>query len=151
MLYTLPSKNEACQELCRKLTGQTLIFGNDINTLLKVTPYCISSKNSPAKNSLILDEFQRGKFPVLASFKMLEQGANLNDLKNVVLLSYYGKNKAFIQRIGRLRQDGTVGNVFIFLTEGTQESVWFKNMTEGIDLETVYCTDVTDAIKKVTQ
>ena len=66
---------------------------------------------------------------------MLEQGANLNNLKNVVLFSYYGKNKSFIQRIGRLRQDGTVGNVYIFLTRNTQEQVWFNNMTDGIDFE----------------
>ena len=99
-MYTLPSKIEACKKLLKRLNGQTIVFGNDIDTLLELTPNVISSKNNALKNKDILTKFQNKEFPVIGSFKMLEQGANLNNLKNVVLFSYYGKNKSFIQRIG---------------------------------------------------
>lgn len=49
----------------------------------------------------------------------------------IVLYIHNGVEKDIIQRVGRLRQNGDkVGNVFIILTTGTQESMvskrWWK-------------------------
>ena len=65
-------------------------------------------------------------------------------------MSYYGTDKDLIQRIGRLRVNGKKGRVFIFLTENTQEEVWFTKMFESIsNLRLIHCNDVDDCVKKL--
>lgn len=151
ILWTLPSKTEQTKKLLSALPGRTILFGNDVPTILSITPNTVCSHYTAEKNKEILDNFQSGKINTIGSFKMLEQGANLKNLQNVVMHSYYGKSKQMIQKLGRLRQDGTVGNVFIFLTVGTQEDVWFKNMTEDINLNCIWCNSATDCINKLTK
>ncbi len=99
-LYTLPSKIKLCQELLSKLDTRTILFGNSVESLVQITPNCITSHNTPEENNEILSKFQSGKIDVIASFKMLEQGANLSGLDNIVMHSYYGKTKSMIQRLG---------------------------------------------------
>lgn len=138
VLYTLPSKIKAVQELLAKLEGKTLLFGNDLTTLLKITPDVVCSRYNDAKNQEIRDNFDSGKINLIGSFKKLKQGANLSNLDNVIIMSYYSTTKDLIQRLGRMRKDGNkVGNVYIFLTQGSQEVTWFNKMTEqlqGVDV-----------------
>lgn len=138
VLYTLPSKIKAVQELLSKLKGKTLLFGNDLSTLLKITPDVVCSRYNDVKNQEIRDKFDSGEISLIGSFKKLKQGANLSNLDNVVIMSYYSTTKDIIQRIGRMRKDGNkVGNVYIFLTQNSQEIVWFNKMTEqlqGVDI-----------------
>lgn len=101
LLYELPSKIKLCQEMLSFLLGRTLIFGNSLNSLNDITSNVISSKNSEIENNHILEQFQKNKISVIGSFKMLEQGANLNNLTNIILHSYYGREKSFIQRLGK--------------------------------------------------
>lgn len=101
MLYELPSKIELCKEILTFIKGKTLIFGNSINSLKEITTNVVSSHNTSDKNNLILKNFELEKINTIASFKILEQGANLNHLNNIILHSYYGKEKSFIQRLGK--------------------------------------------------
>lgn len=136
-LYNLPSKIEKCKQLLSQIPGRTLVFGNSVDSLLEITPNVIAGK---VKNyEQILADFKAGKINTAAAFKILEQGENIPDLDNLVLLSYYGKTKAWVQRIGRLRQSNKIGRVYVFLTKDTQEEVWFRNMTEdtGVDIQLV--------------
>ncbi len=148
-LYALPSKIPLCQELLSKLDTRTILFGNSVESLLQITPNCITSHNSAEKNNEILSNFQTGKIDVIGSFKMLEQGANLRGLDNIIMHSYYGKTKSTIQKLGRLRVKGNeLGHVFIIVTKGTQELSWFNSMTEDLDFDVVQCDSVSEAIKK---
>lgn len=143
LLYEIPSKIESCKDLLKILAGRTLIFGNSINSLNEITTNCISSKNTSDKNDEILNRFQSGKIDVLASFKMLEQGANLKGLNNIILHSYYGREKSFIQRLGRGRLDVSKPiNLIVFLTKETQEEIWFKNMIGDFNTELIWCDNI---------
>lgn len=149
LLYELPSKIESCKDLLKILAGRTLIFGNSINSLNEITKNCISSHNKPDKNDEILNKFQSGKLDVIASFKMLEQGANLKGLNNIILHSYYGREKAFIQRLGRGRLDVNKPiNLIVFLTKETQEEIWFKNMLGDFNVEIIWCNNINEFKKK---
>lgn len=149
LLYDLPSKIESSKELLKILAGRTLVFGNSINSLKQITNDCISSHNKPDKNDEILNRFQTGKTDVIASFKMLEQGANLRGLNNIILHSYYGREKAFIQRLGRGRLDVNKPiNLIVFLTKETQEEVWFKNMLGDFNVEIIWCNNINEFKKK---
>jgi superfamily II DNA or RNA helicase len=148
LLYSLPSKVELVKELLETLNGKTLIFGNHLETLEKVTPNIIrsapkgiSAKAQADSNRRAREMFDRGEIDVIGSFKMLKQGANLSEVDNVIVMSYYGKERDLIQRIGRLRMNGSrLGNVYIPVTIDTQEEKWFKEMTkslQGVEFVTI--------------
>ena len=134
VLYRLPTKIQKIKKLLSTLKGKTLIFGNDLDTLLAITPNVVCSRYSDDKNKEIRSEFESGKINVIGSFKKLKQGANLSNLDNIIIMSYYSTTKDLIQRLGRLRIDGNkVGNVYIFVTKNTQEEVWFNKMFEEVN------------------
>ena len=149
LLYELPSKITIVKELIKVINGQTILFGNSINSLLKITPNVVSSRYSEDQNKAIRDSFESGKINLIGSFKMLKQGANLTELDNCVIMSYYGIEKDIIQRIGRLRDNGTTGSVFIIRTNGTQENIWFQKMIQNIvEFNVIECDNIQDCIKK---
>lgn len=132
ILYTLPSKINKIKKLTKYLNN-TLIFGNSIESLLKITPNVISSKNTVEKNTKIRNDFESNKIDLIGSFKMLKQGANIKGLDNLIIMSYYSSEKDIIQRIGRLRNKKTKARVFILVTEDTQEEKWYLKMFENIN------------------
>jgi len=150
LLYNLPSKVKAVKELVEGLTGRTIIFGNSLEALERVTPDVISSRNTDKINEQIRNDFEDKKLNLIAAFKKLKQGANLSDLDNCVIMSYYSKEKDLIQRIGRLRDNGEIGRIFIFVTFGSQEVKWFDSMFENVDsLNMINCNGVADCLKKL--
>lgn len=150
LLYRLNSKIYIVRALLQNIKTKTIIFGNDLDTLYKMTPNVISSRNTDEENDHCRGMFERDIINTIGSFKKLKQGANLSKLDNCIITSYYSSEKDMIQRFGRLRQDGEkVGNVFIIVTEKTQEVVWYNKMMENItEYNIIYCDNVAECIKK---
>lgn len=150
ILFNLPSKITVIKKLLNFLKGKTIIFGNSLDSLLKITPNVVSSKNQDNKNNLIRNNFDNDLINIIGSFKKLKQGANLKSLDNCIIHSYYSIEKDLIQRLGRLRQNGDkIGNVFILLTKNTQEEVWFQKMIENLtDFNIINCENIDECIKK---
>lgn len=150
LLFNLPSKVNIIKQLINTINGKTIIFGNSLDALLKITPNVVSSRNTEDKNNYIRDQFDKNLIETIGSFKKLRQGANLKDLDNCILHSYYSSEVHAIQQWGRLRQNGDkVGNVFILLTKDTQEETWFQRMMENMnDFTIINCSDINDCIKK---
>lgn len=150
ILYNLESKIKPVKELLNNIKGKTILFGNSLSALEKVTPNVVSSNNSEDKNKQLREDFDNNKIQIIGSFKKLKQGSNLKDLDNVIIMSYYSTEKDLIQRLGRLRNKDKIGNVFIFVTMGTQEEVWFSKMFENVNsFNMIYCPDVEFAINKI--
>lgn len=150
VLYDMKSKVVIVKKLLSALKSKTIIFGNSIDTLLKITPNVVSSRNAESENSRIRKAFDEGLINRIGSFKKLKQGANLVGLDNAILMSYYSTSLDLIQRIGRLRDNGKIGNIFIIVTKGTQEEVWFSKMmeeTQGFNI--IYHSNVEECIKKI--
>lgn len=150
ILFNLPSKIAIVHKLLSIISGKTIVFGNSLDSLLKVTKNTVSSRYSEDKNKAIRKDFDEGKINIIGSFKKLLQGANLRNLDNVIVMSYYSKEKDIIQRLGRMRKNGEkVGSAFILLTLGTQEEVWFSAMMSNLtDFNIIYCDNIDDCIKK---
>jgi len=152
ILYKLKSKVKVVRDLLTAINTKTIVFGNSLDALLQITPNVVSSRNNEAENKRIRDAFDNNKISTIGSFKKLKQGANLSDLDNCIMMSYYSTSKDLIQRIGRLRDNGKKGNIFILLTENTQEEVWLEKMlVETQDYKIIYCPTVKYAIKKYKQ
>lgn len=152
LLYNLSSKVSVVKELVNNIPGRTILFGNSLEALEKVTPNVISSHKNDKENKQIREDFDNGDLDLIAAFKKLKQGANLKDLDNCVIMSYYSKEKDLIQRIGRLRNNGEIGRIFILVTSSTQEEVWYKRMTESLNednLNIIRCKDIKDCLAKI--
>jgi superfamily II DNA or RNA helicase len=150
LLFELPSKVEAVKKILTKITGPTILFGNSIHSLKKVTPNVITSKLKQEENDKIRDNFEKGIIWLIGAFKKLKQGANLSNLDNVILMSYYSTEKDIIQRLGRLRMnEDKNGEVFILLTKDTQEEIWFRKMMIGTDhYNKTYYEDINEFLEK---
>lgn len=148
LLFNLPSKIETTKKLINSLNKKTILFGNSLDALLKITPNVINSRNSDEKNNLIRQKFDSNKIKVIGSFKKLKQGANLKSLDNCVIMSFYSSEKDYIQRIGRLRDNGQEGTVFIILTKDTQEEVWFSKMLGNNAIFLEWYNNIDDYLNK---
>lgn len=128
LLYTLPSKIKIVKQLLKTITGKTIIFNNDLDTLYDLTP-TLSSRNTPKENDDIRQQFEDGDIDAIGAFKLMQRGSNVSGLTNIILMSYFGNETAITQMIGRLRKDGTkIGNVFVIVTEDSQELKWFNKI-----------------------
>lgn len=153
ILFELPSKVEAVKKLIKYIEGKTILFGNSISALRKVTPHVITSKNKENENIKIRENFDKGIINIIGSFKKLKQGANLKEVDNAILMSYYSIEKNIIQQVGRLRKNqDKEGNVYIFVTRNTQEEKWFKLMMEGVSSYPItYYNDIDNFILRQTK
>jgi superfamily II DNA or RNA helicase len=132
LIYELPLKVAIVRRLLKDIKEKTVIFGNSIKQLELVTPNVVSSKNSDERNNSLRSMFDKDMIKTIGSFKKLVQGANLDKAGACIIMSYYSSETGFIQKIGRLRQDGDKdGNIFILHTLETQETVWLKKMMEN--------------------
>lgn len=138
-LHTLPSKRTAINKIIPLLRGKTLIFGKNNPELLKLCPNAIVTNNSQWEKDL--DDFIAGRTRISASNLLLKQGANIPELDNIILHSYYSSETDFIQMVGRLRQSNRPGNVIIFKTINTQEEVWLKKLLTNLgEIQFISCT-----------
>lgn len=150
VLYKAKSKATAIEKLLKNLTSKVLIFGNDLDALLEITPNTVSSRNSDIVNRKLRDSFDEGELDVLAANKLLVQGANIKNLDNVIMHSYYSKELQNVQKLGRLRNSDNQGNVFVFKTANTNEVKWFDKMFENITAyNMIYCDNIEDCITKL--
>lgn len=150
LLFKLPSKVIQAEKILNTLKGKTIIFGNDIDTLLKLTPNVVSSKNKDDINFKIRENFDNDRIQIIGSFKKLRQGANLKNLDNCFILSYYSSEGHLIQQIGRLRKnEEKEGNVIIFVTKNTQEEVWFNKIIADLtSFNIMYFNNINNLITK---
>jgi superfamily II DNA or RNA helicase len=151
LLFSLPSKIKTTKNVLDVLKGKSIIFGNSLDSLLEVTKNVVSSRNSELDNKKIRDDFDNNKINIIGSFKKLRQGANLKDLDNVILMSYYSSELHIIQQIGRIRDIklNNIGNVIIILTKNTQAEIWFQKMTENLqNVNYIYCDNLKEFKQK---
>lgn len=161
MLYSLPSKIDACKKLLKAISGKTVVFNNDLDALEKVTPNVVSSprhgrskKEQDEINTILRQKFDDGHIRTIGSFKILQQGANLKKLDNVIMMSYYSNAGSYTQKLGRLRVNGDkVGNVFMFVTQGSQEVTWYEKIIDEFPMEefnVIECNGIDECLKLLT-
>lgn len=149
ILYNLQSKKYITKLLLRYLKRKTIIFGNSLEFLFDITENTVCSKNTDDRNWQIRNWFDSGIIKYIGSFKKLKQGANLaKDLDNCIITSYYSSKTDLEQRIGRLRDNGCKGNVFIIVTKDTQEVKWYNQMIKAVkNIPTIEHDSVFDCIE----
>lgn len=144
IIWNSEDKINGVKKLIKVLHSKTIIFGDSLDLLLKITPNIVCSRNSEEVNNKIRNDFDNDKIKLIGSFKSLKQGANLVGLDNAIILTYNSKPLDMVQRVGRLRDNGRMGNIFIFLTKDTQEEVWFNSAMEDFKKDRIIFYDGID-------
>lgn len=99
--------------------------------------------HSKRKNSLnILNDFNNKQFNHLFAVGMLQEGQNLVDIEAGIIIQLDGKERAFIQKMGRaMRAEDPIQ--YIFYYKDTQDETYLKNVIEGVSEEFIeYIDDI---------
>jgi uncharacterized iron-regulated protein len=63
----------------------------------------------------------------------MKETPSLELADNCILKDFYGSQESFLKKVSNLRRHSDRnGNVFIVVTEGTQEVVWFNEMVKDL-------------------
>ena len=92
----------------------------------------ISSKRPAKSNQLIIDKFNAKKIDHIYAVGMITEGMNLTDIQLGIIVQLDGKERLFVQKIGRvLRADAPKAVIFYF--KDTQDENYLKGALENID------------------
>ena len=92
----------------------------------------ISSKRPTKLNQMIIDAFNKKELNNIFAVGMINEGMNLNGIEMGIIIQLDGKERLFLQKIGRsLRADSPV--VYLFYYKGTQDENYLKAALEQID------------------
>jgi superfamily II DNA or RNA helicase len=92
----------------------------------------ISSKRRSSVNQDIIDSFNQKRINSIYAVGMITEGMNLNDIQVGIIVQLDGKERLFIQKIGRvLRADSPVAVIFYY--KNTQDENYLKGALENID------------------
>ena len=96
----------------------------------------ISSRKSTKFNQIIIDTFNAKKINTLFAVGMATEGMNLTDIQKGIIVQLDGKERLFVQKVGRaLRADNPVA--YIFYYKGTQDEVYLRTALENVDTKYV--------------
>ena len=92
----------------------------------------ISSQKSSKQNQEIIDAFNAGKIDEIYAVGMITEGMNLNGIEAGVIIQLDGKERLFVQKVGRvMRSDFPI--LYIFYYKSTQDEIYLKSALENID------------------
>ena len=98
-MQTFPSKEEYAKRLLMQSKHKCLLFAN---TKAQADKLCSHSYHSGNKNSQQnLEDFRDGKITKMSCVLQLNEGANITDLKESIIMHSYGNERKTAQRIGR--------------------------------------------------
>lgn len=136
-LYNLPSKTRNAKKVLGELDKKerTIIFCGSIAQAEELCKYTWHSQSKEDTLSL----FKKKKISQLATVKIINEGENIEDVDNIVVVQLDSNALNLIQRIGRgvrLRPNH-VANVIILSTIGTQDESWVKTALENFDKKNI--------------
>jgi superfamily II DNA or RNA helicase len=140
-MMTFPSKEKYAKLLLNTIRSKCIIFAN---TKEQAERLCINSYHSTNSESEInLNLFKKGEILKLSCVQQLNEGVNIPELKQGIIMHSYGNEKQASQKIGRLLRlnpdDTSV--VHILCYRGTADQEWVTKALEGFDRNKISWVD----------
>lgn len=106
----------------------------------------ISSKRPAKSNQLIIDKFNHKQISHIYAVGMITEGMNLTDIQTGIIVQLDGKERLFVQKIGRvLRADSPKAVIFYY--KDTQDEKYLNGALENIDSKYVQYISINDLEK----
>jgi superfamily II DNA or RNA helicase len=131
MEYT--SKEKYTKILLNSINTKCIVFANTQDQADRLCSYSYHSNNSKSEENL--EMFKAGTIDKLSTVMQLNEGVNIANLKQGIIMHAYGNERKASQRIGRLLRlnpdDKAVVHILCYM--GTVDEKWCKEALEGFD------------------
>ena len=136
-----PSKEKYTKQLMQSINTKCIVFANTQDQADRLCRFSYHSGNSNSEENLI--SFKDGKITKLSCVLQLNEGINIPELRQGIIMHAYGNERKASQRIGRLLrlnpQDKAI--VHILCYTGTVDERWVKEALEGFDQSKILWKD----------
>lgn len=133
-LYSLRQKEILAQEVMDNVleNKRTLIFCGGIEQANKLCKDWVYHSKTDSKH---LTLFQEQKIPYLGVVQALNEGKNIEQLDQILVIQINSKELDIIQRIGRTIRfrEGHLARVIILVAKGTVDEKWANSALENFD------------------
>jgi len=127
------SKEKYTKILMKSINSKCIIFANTQDQSDRLCEYSYHSNNP--ESEINLQNFKDGIISKLSSVMQLNEGVNIPDLKQGIIMHAYGNERKASQRIGRLLRlnpdDKAVVHILCYM--GTVDEKWCKEALDGFD------------------
>ena len=132
-LQGFPSKVNYAKELLWIIDDKVILFANTMEQADSFEVESYHSKNPQSNDNL--DEFKKGKIRKLACVLQLNEGVNIPNLRQGIIMHAYGNERKAQQRIGRLLRlnPNETSIIHILCYKNTIDEQWVKTALENLD------------------
>jgi superfamily II DNA or RNA helicase len=132
-LMEYPSKEKYTKKLMESINNKCIVFANTQVQADKLCNYSYHSKNPDSEENLQM--FKDGTINKLSTVMQLNEGVNIPNLKQGIIMHAYGNERKAAQRIGRLLRlnpdDKAIVHVLCY--KDTIDEKWVTDALEGFD------------------
>ena len=128
-----PSKEKYAKILMDSINTKCIVFANTQDQADKLCRFSYHSGNKDSEENLLL--FKDGKIDKLSCVLQLNEGINIPNLRQGIIMHAYGNERKAAQRIGRLLRlnPNEKAIVHILCYKGTVDEKWVTDALEGFD------------------
>ena len=132
-LMEYPSKEKYTKKLLNSINTKCIVFANTQDQADRLCTYSYHSNNPESEDNL--QQFKDGNINELSTVMQLNEGVNIPNLRQGIIMHAYGNERKASQRIGRLLRlnpdDKAIVHILCFM--GTVDEKWVKEALEGFD------------------
>jgi superfamily II DNA or RNA helicase len=132
-LMEYPTKEKYTKKLLESVNSKCIVFANTQSQADALCRYSYHSGNKHSEGNLLL--FKEGKIKQLSCVLQLNEGINIPELRQGIIMHAYGNERKAAQRIGRLLRlnPDEKAIVHILCYMGTVDEKWVREALEGFD------------------
>jgi len=132
-MMSYPSKEVYAKKLFDSITDKCILFANTQQQAEKLCKHSYHSENPDSEDNLL--KFKVGVISKLSAVLQLNEGVNIPELRQGIILHAYGNERKSSQRIGRLLRlnPNETAIVHILCYEGTVDESWVKSALSVFD------------------
>lgn len=132
-MMSYPSKDNYAKNLFNSITDKCILFANTQDQADKLCQHSYHSENPDSEDNLL--KFKAGVISKLSAVLQLNEGVNIPELRQGIIMHAYGNERKSSQRIGRLLRlnPDETAVVHILCYEGTVDETWVKSALSVFD------------------
>ena len=137
-LMSFPSKERYAAALFKSIGDKCILFANTHDQADKLCAHSYHSNNP--QSEVNLEKFKSGEINKLSSVLQLNEGVNIPNLKEGIILHAYGNERKSSQRIGRMLRlnPDDKATVHILYYKDTIDEQWVRQALEDFDHERIF-------------